>query len=139
MRLGQEGRTVTKGEKIVVPPRTPHEVRNLGEEDAVFILEVRPALNLESGIEAIVQLSRQGKTNKKGLPKNPWQAAVMAEEHLDETALAGIPVPVQRAVVRPRSQPSVGRWVTGPDHSELAEWTSRPLRRVTRLESTRPS
>jgi quercetin dioxygenase-like cupin family protein len=83
------------GDVAVVPPGTPHRFWNAGEEDARFVVEVRPALQFESLIETMFTLAAQGKTNRKGLP-NPLQLAVIARAHFDTVRLSFPPVALQR-------------------------------------------
>ena len=84
------------GEKITVPPRTPHQFRNAGDTDAVFRCEVRPALQFERLIETMFTLAADGKTNKKGMP-NPLRLAVIANAHFDDVRLPFPPAWMQKA------------------------------------------
>ena len=86
------------GEKITVPPRTPHQFWNAGDTDAVFRCEVRPALQFERLIETMFTLAADGKTNKKGMP-NPLRLAVIANAHFDDVRLPYVPTFAQRAAL----------------------------------------
>jgi hypothetical protein len=64
------------------------------DDEAHLIMEVRPALGVETALETMFGLARDGKTNNKGMP-NPLHGALLAREY--ELFLAGPPIPVQRA------------------------------------------
>jgi len=94
------GNTVhaSAGDEVVVPPGTPHRFRNTGEEEARFLLEVRPALKFESLIETMFTLAAEDKTGKHGLP-GPLRLAPIAREHFDTVRLPFPPVTLQRAAL----------------------------------------
>jgi len=50
---------------------------------------------MESGFETAWGLAKDGKATKAGLPKNPLQLVVFANEHKDEVFLTRPPIPVQ--------------------------------------------
>lgn len=90
-------RQFTAGEAFVVPAGTPHTWWNDGEEEAQVRVEFRPASRMESFLETIYGLAKDGKTNREGLP-NTIQLAVFAREYFDVNHLARPPLPVQRIV-----------------------------------------
>ena len=95
---GEEFRLVP-GEVRVVPSGVVHAWRNPSdEEEARFSVEFSPALKMESGFETAWALARDGKATKAGLPKNPLQLVVFANEHKDEVFLTRPPIPVQKAL-----------------------------------------
>ena len=53
---------------------------------------------MESGFETAWGLAKDGKATKAGLPKNPLQLVVFANEHKDEVFLTRPPIPVQKAL-----------------------------------------
>lgn len=53
VRIGSTERRVGPGEALDVPRRQVHLVRNLGEDEAVFLLEVRPARRMENAMRAL--------------------------------------------------------------------------------------
>src|SRR5215204_3930913 len=57
------------GETVVVPAGSPHKFWNAGETEAVFVTEVRPALQFERLLETMFALANDGKTNRKGLDR----------------------------------------------------------------------
>jgi mannose-6-phosphate isomerase-like protein (cupin superfamily) len=95
-----EGRNVIAGpgESVLVPPGTPHKFWNAGETDAVFVCEVRPALQFERLLETMFGLAADGKTNRKGLP-NPLRLAVIANAHFDDVRLPFPPAWAQKAAL----------------------------------------
>jgi quercetin dioxygenase-like cupin family protein len=98
-RVAGEEFRLLPGEVRVVPSGVVHAWRNPSEEEeARFSVEFSPALKMESGFETAWALARDGKATKAGLPKNPLQLVVFANEHKDEVFLTRPPIPVQRAL-----------------------------------------
>jgi quercetin dioxygenase-like cupin family protein len=95
-RRGNETVEARAGDVVVVERGTPHKFWNAGEDEAVFVAEVRPALRFEQLIETMFTLAADGKTNRKGMP-NPFRLAVIAREHLDDVRLPALPAWLQRA------------------------------------------
>jgi quercetin dioxygenase-like cupin family protein len=93
-RLQGEERALGAGEAVVLPPGIAHTLWNDAEEEAHLIMDVRPALEVETALETMFGLARDGKTNDKGMP-NTLHAALLAREY--ELFLAGPPVAMQRA------------------------------------------
>jgi quercetin dioxygenase-like cupin family protein len=98
-RVAGEEFRLLPGEIRVVPSGVVHAWRNPSEEEAArFSVEFSPALNMESGFETAWALARDGKATKAGLPKNPLQLVVFANEHKDEVFLTSPPIPVQKVL-----------------------------------------
>ena len=98
-RVAGEEFRLLPGEVRVVPSGVVHAWRNPSEEEeARFSVEFSPALKMESGFETAWALARDGKATKAGLPKNPLQLVVIANEHKDEVFLTRPPIPVQKAL-----------------------------------------
>jgi quercetin dioxygenase-like cupin family protein len=95
-RLDGEERVPGPGESVVVPAGSSHKFWNAGETEAVFVCEVRPALQFERLIETMFGLAADGKTNKKGMP-NPLRLAVIANAHFDDVRLPFPPQWLQKA------------------------------------------
>jgi quercetin dioxygenase-like cupin family protein len=95
-RVGKERVTARAGDVVTVEPGTPHKFHNVGEDEARFVTEVRPALQFERLIETMFGLAADGKTNRKGMP-NPLRLAVIAKAHFDDVRLPFPPVWMQRA------------------------------------------
>jgi len=94
-RLGKRTLVAKAGDRVVVPAGTPHRFRNVGEETAHFVCEVKPALDFERLIETMFTLAEDGKVNKKGMP-NPMRLAVIARHHFDDVRLPFPPAWLQR-------------------------------------------
>jgi quercetin dioxygenase-like cupin family protein len=83
------------GEKFVVPKGTPHVWWNSGDEELHVLVEVRPALRIESFFETFFGLAQDGKVNPKtGLP-NLLQMALTLRAYQNELVLARPPRLVQ--------------------------------------------
>lgn len=95
-RLGRKKLEAGPGDVIVVEPGTAHKFWNAGDEPAVFVTEVRPALEFEQLIETMFSLAAAGKTNRKGMP-NPLLLAVIAKAHFHVVRLPLLPAWLQRA------------------------------------------
>jgi quercetin dioxygenase-like cupin family protein len=78
------------GDVVVVPPGTPHSWRNDGHEPSRAVVELRPALRMETVFECLAALAAQGKLDRRGFP-NPLQGAVIAREFKNELAPARDP------------------------------------------------
>ena len=100
-RIKSRERSLASGERLVVYPGEIHEVHNQSGADAIFIVESRPALKTERGLETIFGLAKDGMTNQNGRPKNVLQRGVIAYDNINEVALRSVPLVVQRAVVAP--------------------------------------
>jgi mannose-6-phosphate isomerase-like protein (cupin superfamily) len=95
-----ERRTAGPGETVLVPAGTPHRLWNDASEDLRMRIEFRPALGTERLFEDLFALARAGRLGKLGFPRDPFLGAVVAQKHFEEAHLAGVPVGLQRAVVR---------------------------------------
>ena len=84
------------GDTVVVPAGAAHKFWNAGETEAVFVTEVRPALQFERLLETMFALAADGKTNKRGMP-NPLRLAVIANAHFEDVRLPFPPAWMQKA------------------------------------------
>jgi len=80
VKLGRDKLEAGPGEVLTIEPGVAHKFWNAGEDDLVFVAEVRPSLEWESLIETMYSLAADGKTSKKGMP-NPFRLAVIANAH----------------------------------------------------------
>jgi quercetin dioxygenase-like cupin family protein len=94
-RLGKKTLVAGPGDRVLVPAGTPHRFRNLGDEAAHFVCEVRPALGFEELIETMFSLAADGKVNRKGMP-SPLRLAVIARHHFGDVRLPFPPSWLQR-------------------------------------------
>ncbi|MGH2740488.1 MAG: cupin domain-containing protein [Actinomycetota bacterium] len=93
--LAGDVRDAGDGDVLVAPPDMEHVFWNPGAESAHLIIELRPALASERLFETIWGLASEGKLASNGLPRNPFQLAVIGEEFREEVRPVG---PVLRAL-----------------------------------------
>jgi mannose-6-phosphate isomerase-like protein (cupin superfamily) len=92
-------RTVGPGAAVVLPRGVAHRHWNATPAQAVHVIEeLRPAGNTELALEAALGLIRDGKTTKRGVPRNVLEAALLL--HLAGTVPAGPPVALSTTLVR---------------------------------------
>ena len=68
--------------------------------------EIRPARKMERSLRVAHGLARDGKTNKKGVPTNPFELALHYE--LSESFIVGMPLFLQKGVFGALAK--VARW-----------------------------
>jgi quercetin dioxygenase-like cupin family protein len=86
---------VTAGNAVTVPPGAKHIFLNKEDKVLRAIVEVRPALRFENGIETIFGMATDGKCDEKGQP--PFlQIAVLTDYSAGEFYLASLPIPIQK-------------------------------------------
>ena len=76
------------GEVIVAPAGSPHAVWNASDDEVHALVEFWPALRTETAFETLAGLSRDGKTNEAGVPKNPLLLALILRDYEDEIYLS---------------------------------------------------
>ncbi len=104
-RVGREERSVRQGDRIVLPAGVSHVHPWSVSDEELHVrqtTEVNPpdTAGLEASLQALVTLfglATAGKVNGKGLP-NLLQLAVLIRSTMPATYIAGIPIPVQRAL-----------------------------------------
>lgn len=64
-----------------------------------MLVKLRPAPRMEEVFETTFGLASEGKTDRRGVPKNPLQATATAREYADELRLARPPFMVQRVLL----------------------------------------
>jgi mannose-6-phosphate isomerase-like protein (cupin superfamily) len=97
LKVGREQLTLGPGEVAIVEAGTAHKFWNAGDEPVRFVCEIRPALQFESLVETMFALAADGKTNRKGMPMNPFRLAVIAKAHYDTVRLPFPPAWMQAA------------------------------------------
>lgn len=95
VRLEGVETTVVAGQRLVIPPRTAHSFWNRDDAAARVRVRFEPAGRFDEFMETVYALAADGKTDSKGRPRL-LQAAVTGAAHLDDIALASVPVVVQR-------------------------------------------
>ena len=88
MRLGE-------GEAFTVPAGVPHRWWNDGKTEAIVRVSVQPEAGMESFLETLYGLAKDGKTNARGLP-NLFQLAVTASAYYDASYVTMPPLMVQK-------------------------------------------
>jgi mannose-6-phosphate isomerase-like protein (cupin superfamily) len=101
LRVGGRELTLGPGQSAVGPSKVPHEWRNpSADEEVRFLVGIRPGLPVESMLEKLLGLMRDGKTIGS-IPRNPLQLAVLAREVARWAYPTGIPMPVRKALFAP--------------------------------------
>src|SRR3712207_4928559 len=85
------------GTRVVVPPATPHDWWNVGDDTAWVILEVDPGRRFEAMIRNLFGLAADGRTDGAGRP-GLLQAALLAREFDDTIRFTAPPRAVQRSL-----------------------------------------
>jgi mannose-6-phosphate isomerase-like protein (cupin superfamily) len=85
------------GETVVVPAGSPHTWAPKGDAGARVRLTFTPGADIEEFFDEFFRLGREGRTNEKGIP-NLFVTARLGLAH--DMYLAGVPVPLQRALFR---------------------------------------
>lgn len=98
LRRGRRRLMASPGDVVTVTPGTPHSFRNVGESEARFTCQVRPALGFERFVETMFALAADGKMNRKGMP-SPLRLAVIANAHFDDVRLPYVPGFAQKAAL----------------------------------------
>ena len=98
MKIGDRKLQTKPGDVVVVNPGTPHNFWNKTDEPVRMLVEVRPALEIESLLETMYGLAADGKTNRWGMP-NPFRFGVIADAHFDEVRVPLVPSWAQRAAL----------------------------------------
>ena len=113
-RVGRRKVVAGPGETVVVAAGVPHDFANVGDDDALVRVEIRPALQMERLFETAVALAQEGRTMRSGIPK-PLDLALFVREFDDEVRAAFPPRWVQRLALAPlawlarrRRRPRVG-------------------------------
>ena len=101
------------GDVVVVPPGTPHDFANAGEETALVRVDIRPALEMERLFETAVALAEDGRTMMNGIPK-PLELALFTREFEQEVQAAFPPRWLQRLALTPLA------WLAGRRGRDLA-------------------
>jgi quercetin dioxygenase-like cupin family protein len=99
-KLGCKRVVAVAGEVVVVPAGQKHDFANVGDDEALVRVEVRPALKMEQLFETAVGLAEQRRTMLGGIPR-PLDLAIFTEEFEDEVQGAFPPRRLQRIVLAP--------------------------------------
>jgi quercetin dioxygenase-like cupin family protein len=97
IRLDGTERLATSGTRVVVPPNTPHDWWNAGDDTAWVIVEVDPGHRFEAMIRNLFGLAADGRTDGTGRP-GLLQTALLAREFDDTIRFTSPPRAIQRTL-----------------------------------------
>jgi len=98
VRIGGTMRDLGTAETLVIPPGTPHGLRNETDEPLRVLAELRPAMRTQVYFETVYGLARDGKVGRNGLP-SLLRLAVILHDLGEEVGGPGIPRSLQQALV----------------------------------------
>ena len=99
-RLGLRTIVAGPGEVVVVPAGRIHNFANAGDEPAQVRVQMIPALKHEELFETTVALAKEGRVDRRGMPK-PLELALFVERFADEVRAPVIPHALVMAVLAP--------------------------------------
>jgi len=97
---------LVSGQSASVPLEVPHKFWNATDELTVFEAEIRPADDFEKTLRVADGLARDGKTSKRGVPKNPLELGLIYQ--LAQSYQPGMPRPMQNAIAGTLAR--IARW-----------------------------
>ena len=100
-RVGLRRLHAEPGDVVEVPPGVAHSFANAGETEARLRVEVRPALAMEEMFTEVVAMAQAGRMNRRGLPRNVLELAVLARKYDLEAHAPFISVRLQRLLLAP--------------------------------------
>ena len=100
-RVGLRKLHAGPGDVVEVPPGVAHSFANPGEEEARVRVEVRPALAMEEMFAEVVSMARAGRMNRRGMPRNLLDLAVLARKYDQEAHAPLLGVRLQRVLLAP--------------------------------------
>lgn len=89
------------GDVVEVEPGVSHSFANAGDEEAKLRVEVRPALRMEEMFAEVIAMARSGRMNKRGMPRNLLDLALLARTYDQEAHAPLMNVAVQRLLLAP--------------------------------------
>jgi mannose-6-phosphate isomerase-like protein (cupin superfamily) len=100
-RVGLRTVVAGPGEVVEVAPGVMHGFANAGDEEARVRVEVRPALNMESMLAEVVAMAKAGRMNRRGMPRNVLELALLARKYDQEAHAPLVSVRLQRLLLAP--------------------------------------
>jgi len=103
MRFKVGLRTVVAGpgDVVEVEPGVSHSFANAGDEEAKLRVEVRPALAMEEMFADVIAMARAGRMNRRGMPRNLLDLALLARTYDQEAHAPLLGVRMQRFLLAP--------------------------------------
>jgi mannose-6-phosphate isomerase-like protein (cupin superfamily) len=100
-RVGRRKVQAGPGAVVDVPPGVAHSFANPGEKEAHLHVEVRPALAMEEMFAEAVAMAAAGRMNRRGMPRNLLDLAVLARKYDQEAHAPLLGVRLQRILLGP--------------------------------------
>jgi quercetin dioxygenase-like cupin family protein len=100
-RVGLRKIEAGPGDVVEVAPGVAHSFANAGDDEARLNVEVRPALAMEEMFAEVVAMARAGRMNRRGMPRNPLELAVLARKYDQEAHAPLVSVRLQRLLLAP--------------------------------------
>src|SRR5215217_25344 len=117
-RVGLRTVLAGPGDVVEVEPGVAHSFANAGDEEARLRVEVRPALEMEEMFADVIGMAHAGRMNRRGMPRNLFDLAILARTYDQEAHAPMLSVGVQRLLLAPLVR--LGRMRTsvrvGPGH-----------------------
>ncbi len=109
------------GEIMVVPAGVRHSEGNPGPGEIMAVVELRPAQRTKEFHEAVAGLVADGRTTRRGAPKNPLQLGATFWHFRHESRVTSPPIGIQNVMLPPlwalakifRVRPYHDRWTAG--------------------------
>jgi mannose-6-phosphate isomerase-like protein (cupin superfamily) len=100
-RVGLRKVQAGPGDVVEVAPGVAHSFANAGEDEARVRVEVRPALAMEEMFSEVVAMAEAGRMNRRGMPRNMLDLALLARKYDQEAHAPLVSVRVQRVLLAP--------------------------------------
>jgi quercetin dioxygenase-like cupin family protein len=100
-RVGLRTIVAEAGDVVEVAPGVAHSFANAGEDEATLRVEVRPALAMEEMFAEVIAMAQAGRMNKRGMPRNPLDLALLARTYDQEAHAPLLGVRLQRILLAP--------------------------------------
>src|SRR5262245_56383180 len=100
-RVGLRTVIAEPGDLVEVEPGVAHSFANAGEAEAKLRVEVRPALQMEEMFAEVIGMARSGRMNKRGMPRNLLDLALLARTYDQEAHAPLMSVGIQRLLLAP--------------------------------------
>ena len=100
-KVGRRTVIAGPGEVVEVAPGVSHSFANAGEEEARLRVEVRPALAMEEMFADVIAMAQAGRMNRRGMPRNLLDLALLARTYDQEAHAPMLSVGVQRLLLAP--------------------------------------
>jgi quercetin dioxygenase-like cupin family protein len=100
-RVGLRTVQAGPGDVVEVAPGVAHSFANAGDDEARLRVEVRPALAMEAMFADVIAMAQAGRMNRRGMPRNLLDLALLARTYDQEAHVPLIGVRLQRILLAP--------------------------------------